>query len=95
MRTFARVCYDFVVGDDWTIAAAVVVVLAVCGLLTRAGVNAWWWMPIGVLSVLAASVWRAAGSDRRVHDHGDAHDEAVHRERREGAGAEPPLEEAH
>lgn len=29
MRTFARFWYDFVVGDDWRIAAGVLVVLAI------------------------------------------------------------------
>lgn len=38
LRGFGRFCYDFIVGDDWKIAASVVVALAVLAIVT---VNAW------------------------------------------------------
>jgi hypothetical protein len=34
MRTFLRFWYDFIVGDDWRVAAGVLLVLAVGALLT-------------------------------------------------------------
>ncbi len=37
MRTFLRFWYDFVVGDDWRIAAGVVLVLGAGALLVAAG----------------------------------------------------------
>ncbi len=65
MKAFLRFWYDFVVGDDWSIAAAVVVVLGVAALLTRAGLTAWWWVTLGIVSLLASSVWRAARPHNR------------------------------
>jgi hypothetical protein len=54
--------WEFVVGDDWRIAAGVVVALAVTALLASAGVAAWWVMPLAVLGLLALSLRRAGGS---------------------------------
>jgi hypothetical protein len=53
---FARFWYDFVIGDDWRIAAAVVVALAATALLVHVGVNAWWLLPLVVLAFLAISL---------------------------------------
>lgn len=38
---FARFWYDFIIGDDWKIAAAVVLVLAVGGIAVASGGGAW------------------------------------------------------
>jgi hypothetical protein len=57
---FGRFWYDFIVGDDWTIAAAVVVALALTNLLVRAHVASWWLLPLTVIIFLSASVWRVA-----------------------------------
>jgi hypothetical protein len=52
--------YGFVVGDDWTIAAGIVVSLgASYGLLEAASIDDWWLLPFGALSVLALSIRRA------------------------------------
>lgn len=56
---FGRFWWDFVVGDDWQVAAGVLVALAATKLLTSEGVNAWWLLPVGVVIVLAASLRRA------------------------------------
>ena len=56
---FGRFWYHFVVGDDWTIAATVGVGLAVVWASLRAGVGAWWLMPLVAAGVLAVSLWRA------------------------------------
>ena len=53
-----RFWYDFIVGDDWTIAAAVVVALIVTNLLVRAHVTAWWLLPLAVIVFLGISLRR-------------------------------------
>ena len=60
VKRFLNFWYDFIVGDDWTIAVGVVVGLALTGLLVRRGVDAWWLMPLAVTILLAASLWREA-----------------------------------
>lgn len=59
-RSFARFWWNFVVGDDWRVAAGVAAALALTWLLTHAGVNAWWLLPAAVAVVLAESLRRAA-----------------------------------
>lgn len=58
--TFGRFWYDFIVGDDWRIAAAVVVALTITVALAHGGVAAWWVLPAAVTAVLGLSVTRAA-----------------------------------
>jgi hypothetical protein len=60
MIRFLRFWYDFIVGDDWRVAAGVAACLLLCALLVYAGVNAWWAMPIGVGVTLAISVRSAS-----------------------------------
>jgi len=61
VRTFLRFWYDFIVGDDWTIAAGVVAALAVTALLAHHGMRSVWWLvPLVVAGGLAWSVLRAA-----------------------------------
>jgi len=55
-----RFWYDFIVGDDWTIAAAVVVALVVTNLLVRAHIVSWWLLPVAVIVFLGASLRRVA-----------------------------------
>jgi predicted RND superfamily exporter protein len=57
---FLMFWYDFVVGDDWTVAVGVVVALVVTALLVHSGVPAWWLLPLAVVALLGASVWRVA-----------------------------------
>jgi hypothetical protein len=59
---FGRFWYEFIVGDDWTIAAAVVAALIVITFLVRARVMSWWLLPIVVIVFLTASLWRAVRS---------------------------------
>jgi hypothetical protein len=60
LKGFARFWYDFLVGDDWTVAVGVVLALAVTYGLSRSGVPAWWITPAAVLILLAGSVRRNA-----------------------------------
>ena len=59
LRAFGAFWYDFVVGDDWRVAVVVVLALAATYGLSRTTVAAWWIMPLAVLLILPASLWRA------------------------------------
>jgi hypothetical protein len=58
LKNFLLFWYDFVVGDDWTIAVGVVLALIVSALLAANKLNAWWVMPAAVVVVLVVSLWR-------------------------------------
>jgi hypothetical protein len=60
LRAFAEFWIDFVVGDDWTVAAAVLVGLLGSWGLVEAGVPAWWLLPLAALGSTAVSLRRAA-----------------------------------
>jgi hypothetical protein len=63
LRAFGAFAYDFIIGDDWRVAALVVAGLAVTEILTRAaGVNAWWLLPVIAAAALAWSLHRATGN---------------------------------
>ncbi|MEE4545682.1 hypothetical protein V2S66_27405 [Streptomyces sp. V4-01] len=64
LRAFALFWYDFVIGDDWRIAAWVVGCLGATAGLEAAGVNAWWLLPAGVAAALAHSLRRAVRAAR-------------------------------
>jgi hypothetical protein len=59
LRAFTAFWYDFVVGDDWLVAAGVIVGLAGTYGLSRAGVPAWWLLPLLLVVLLPASLSRA------------------------------------
>lgn len=59
VRSFGRFWWDFVVGDDWLLAAGVVVGLGVTYLLAHGDVEAWWVLPLAVAITLAWSLRRA------------------------------------
>jgi len=63
-KHFLLFWYDFIVGDDWMIAAGVVLALAVSAGLARHHVNAWWVMLVAVVVLLAASLWRETRPSR-------------------------------
>jgi hypothetical protein len=60
IESFLRFLWDFVIGDDWRIAAGVVVALGLTALVADTSVSAWWILPVAVAMVLGESVWRAA-----------------------------------
>jgi hypothetical protein len=66
LRAFFRFWRDFIIGDDWRIAAGLAFGLLVTWLVARAGVPAWWLLPVAVLGVLLLAVWRAVRTDERV-----------------------------
>jgi hypothetical protein len=59
VRSFAAFWWDFVVGDDWRVAAGIACALGLTALLTRYGLSAWWLMPVAVAILLAGSLRRA------------------------------------
>ena len=59
-RSFGAFWWDFIVGDDWRIAAGVVLALAATAGLAAAGVPAWWLLPLAVVALLGRSLRRAA-----------------------------------
>ena len=72
VRGFAAFWWDFIVGDDWRIAASVIAGLAGTAALARTTLPAWWLLPAAVVLVLTASVWAAA--HRRSKPAADKHD---------------------
>jgi hypothetical protein len=53
-----RFLYNFVVGDDWTVAAAIVAGLGVTAILNANHLVAWWLMPIVAIVATAVSIQR-------------------------------------
>jgi hypothetical protein len=51
--------WEFVVGDDWRVAAGVVLAIALTALVASAGVPAWWILPVAVAAVLVLTLWHA------------------------------------
>jgi hypothetical protein len=55
--------YDFVIGDDWRVAAVVAAALAVTASTVRAAnLNAWWLPPLCVFAALGWTLRRAITS---------------------------------
>jgi hypothetical protein len=52
-----RFLWDFVVGDDWRIAPAVLIAIGVTALIGRAG---WFVLPVVVVAILGVSVSEVA-----------------------------------
>ena len=60
LSAFGRFWWDFVVGDDWRVAAGVAAGLAVTyGLSHAMAVSAWWVIPAVLAALLPLSLWRA------------------------------------
>jgi hypothetical protein len=59
LRAFGAFWYDFVIGDDWVVAAGVLVGLAGTYGLHQAGVPAWWLLPLVLVALLPVSLQRA------------------------------------
>ena len=65
ITAFGRFWYRFIVGDDWSIAAAVFIGLVVTYAFHRRGSSAWWLMPAVAVVVLGVSLYRARLHQRR------------------------------
>jgi hypothetical protein len=62
LAAFGRFWWNFVVGDDWRVAALVAVAIGATAALEAMGVAAWWLMPLAVPLVLWLSLRRAIRS---------------------------------
>ena len=67
IRVFVMFWADFIIGDDWTVAATVALALLGTWGLTRAGIVAWWLLPLSVLAITAVSIRRTVEREHR-HD---------------------------
>ena len=56
----ARFLYFFVVGDDWTVALAILLALAVTGVLVSEHISAWWLVPFVAILMTGVSLGRSA-----------------------------------
>jgi hypothetical protein len=59
LRSCGRFWWDFIVGDDWRLAAGTVAGIGATALLVHVGVAAWWVLPAAVAVALTASLRRA------------------------------------
>ncbi len=59
LSQFGRFWYDFIVGDDWRVAAGVLLALGVTLALSRSTFATWWIVPLAVVVLLPYSLWRA------------------------------------
>jgi uncharacterized protein (DUF58 family) len=60
----ARFLYGFVVGDDWTVALAIVLALVVTGVLVTNHISAWWLVPLVAVFMTGVSLNRSARKRR-------------------------------
>ena len=65
LQSLARFWYDFIVGDDWTIAAVVIVAVVVTSAAAHHGWNAWPIVPVCVAAMLGVSSWRTLRDHNR------------------------------
>jgi hypothetical protein len=59
LASFLAFWKDLLIGDDWTVAAGVVVALAATAALAHAAILPWLWLPLAIAVVLTASLRRA------------------------------------
>lgn len=60
VKAFGAFWYDFVIGDDWRVAAGVIAAFLITWGVSRSSVPAWWVAPVMVALLLPYSLWRAA-----------------------------------
>ena len=61
MRRFGRFWWDFIVGDDWRVAAGIALALGLTAVLATTWSTAWIVLPLAVAAVLWLSLRRVAG----------------------------------
>ena len=60
MKRFGHFWWDFIVGDDWRVAAGIALGFGVTALIATTDVPAWWVLPLAVALVLWGSLRRVA-----------------------------------
>jgi hypothetical protein len=61
---FGRFWYDYIFGDDWTVAVAVFIGLAATAVLNSSHVVSFWLIPLIVFVMLGISLRRARPRDQ-------------------------------
>lgn len=61
-----RFWVDFVIGDDWTVAAVVAACLLATWTFVRTDLPTWWLLPAGVVVATSASLRRSVKRDSRT-----------------------------
>jgi hypothetical protein len=56
LRQFGAFWYDFIVGDDWRIAAGVIVTITAVFVAAHHSLNWWWLLPMAVFLFLGLSI---------------------------------------
>jgi hypothetical protein len=56
LAQFGKFWYDFIIGDDWRIAAGVVATTTGVFIAAHHRINLWWLLPFAVAVLLAVSV---------------------------------------
>ena len=56
MKRFGRFWWDFLVGDDWRVAAGVVLAMGITAVLATTSAPAWCVLPLAVACVLWVSL---------------------------------------
>jgi hypothetical protein len=59
MKRFGAFWWNFLVGDDWRVAAGIALAFGLTALLATTSVPAWWLLPVAVATVLWLSLRRA------------------------------------
>jgi uncharacterized membrane protein len=59
LRSGLLAVWEFVVGDDWRTAVGVALALTLTAAIAKAGISAWWLIPVAVVMLLALSLRRA------------------------------------
>ena len=60
LAALGRFAWDFVIGEDWRVAAGVALAIAATALVATTTVAAWWILPVAVALLLAVTLWRAS-----------------------------------
>jgi uncharacterized membrane protein len=63
LKAFGAFWYDFVIGDDWRVAAGVVLAFLATWAVSRV-TGAWWVTPVVIVLLLPVSLWRAVAAKR-------------------------------
>ncbi|HWJ44203.1 MAG TPA: hypothetical protein VNR63_02365, partial [Gaiellaceae bacterium] len=63
MKRFAHFWWDFIVGDDWRVAAGIAFALGITAVLAATSEPAWWVLALAVAAVLWLSL-RSFGRQR-------------------------------
>jgi hypothetical protein len=60
-----RFVYVFLVGDDLLAALVMLAALVATAVMVRAGINAWWLVPLLAVVMTGVSLWRRRAYARR------------------------------